>query len=84
MYSELLTALQPAMCSGLYAQLLHRKANAQKQQQQYGAALQSLDSALEWEPEDASCLQSRAMVCALHVHSTFVMSSVLATGCWTC
>lgn len=33
-----------------------------RQKQDFDAALQSLDCALEWEPESADCLQLRAEV----------------------
>lgn len=61
-YTQLLTSLQPGACSGLYACLLLKRAVALSQKQEYDAALQSLDSALKWEPESADCLQLRAEV----------------------
>lgn len=74
-YTQLLTSLQPGACSGLYACLLLRRAVALSQMRDFGAALQSVDFALEWEPESADCIQLRAevwpsMVCNLFVYSS--------------
>ncbi|DBA86305.1 TPA: hypothetical protein ACH3X2_005544 [Trebouxia sp. C0005] len=60
--SDLLAELQPEVCSGLYAELLVKKAAAQRQQGQLDVALQDLDCAMAWEPESAKCLQLRALV----------------------
>jgi tetratricopeptide (TPR) repeat protein len=62
LYSDLLAELQPEVCSGLYAELLVKKADAQRQQGQFDAALQDLDCAMAWEPENADCLRLRASV----------------------
>ncbi|DBA77620.1 TPA: hypothetical protein ACH3X1_009418 [Trebouxia sp. C0004] len=62
LYSDLLAELQPGVCSGLYAELLVKKADAQRQQGQFSAALQDLDCAMAWEPESADCLRLRALV----------------------
>lgn len=61
-YTQLLASLQPGACSGLYAWLLLKTAAAMCQKRDYNAALQSLHMALEWEPENAECLQLRAEV----------------------
>ncbi|KAL3143985.1 hypothetical protein ABBQ32_003793 [Trebouxia sp. C0010 RCD-2024] len=61
-YTQLLASLQPGACSGLYAWLLLKKAATLCQKRDYNAALQSLNMALEWEPENAECLQLRAEV----------------------
>ena len=66
-YTELLASLQPGACSGLYAWLLLKKAAALSQKREYDTALQSLNSALEWEPESVECLQLRAEVRRSHV-----------------
>ena len=62
LYCDLLAELQPGVCSGLYAQLLVKRADAQRQQGQFAAALQDLDCAMAWEPESAKCLRLRALV----------------------
>ena len=54
--------MQPGACSGLYAFLLLRRADAYNQKQEYNAALQNLDNALVWEPESTDCIQLRAEV----------------------
>ncbi|DBA95476.1 TPA: hypothetical protein ACH3X3_013341 [Trebouxia sp. C0006] len=62
LYFDLLAELQPGVCSGLYAELLVKKADAQRQQGQFDAALQDLNCAMAWEPESVNCLQLRASV----------------------
>lgn len=48
LYIDLLAALQPGACSGLYADILLKRAAAQSEKQDYGAALQDLDCGLQW------------------------------------
>lgn len=62
LYSDVLAELQPGVCSGLYAELLVKRADAQRQQGQFDAALADLDRAMAWEAENVNCLQLRALV----------------------
>ena len=62
LYAELLSALQPTACSGLYAHVLCKKATAHKEADELEAALQCLSRALELEPGSLECLHLRAMV----------------------
>ena len=62
MYADLLSALQPAACSGLYAHVLCKKATALKEAYELEAALQCLSRALELESGSVNCLHLRAMV----------------------
>lgn len=62
----MLTEVQPEVCSGLYAKLLHQQAQAQLHRQQHDAALQSLEKAMLWEPYHTECLLLKALVSSRH------------------
>ena len=55
--------IEPQACSGLYATVLHQKALALlRRSNNKREALETLDEALEWEPEDERCLLLRSKV----------------------
>ena len=87
MYAELLSALQPAACSGLYAHVLCKKATAHRAAYELEAALQCCSWALDMEAGSLECLHLRALVrisvAQRHKHAAY-MYHQLYTCCDGC
>jgi tetratricopeptide (TPR) repeat protein len=65
-WAEIEKVIQPQACSGLYALAMRQKASALLCRNSSGGglkeALECLDGALQWEPEDQQCLLLRSRV----------------------
>ncbi|KAK9808783.1 hypothetical protein WJX72_003609 [[Myrmecia] bisecta] len=60
--TEALASLHAAACSGLFARLLHQRAQAHLHRQHVEAARTDLDAALQLEPYNPECLLLRSQV----------------------